>query len=136
MGRHWNGEAIWAGSVYFALVFGVAFGFGMVRNLVLLPWLGALVAVALEVPLLLGVSWIAAGWVMRRFNVLPGWPRVVMGGVAFGVLMVVESGMTVALGGTVAGWIAGLGTPAGLLGLGGQVVFGMMPVLRPRGGFY
>ncbi len=140
MGRHWDGGPnwpwIWAGSVYFALVFAVAFGLGMVRNLVLVPWLGALVAVALEVPLLLGVSWSAAGFVIRRFDVLPGWPRVAMGGVASGVLMGVEMGMTVALGGTVTGWIASLGSPGGVLGLGGQMVFGAIPALRMRGVFY
>jgi hypothetical protein len=122
-----------AGLAYFTLVFSVAFGFGVVRMLVLVPRLGALAAVALEVPLLLVVSWAAAGLVIRRLKVVRGWPLTVMGTVAFGVLMGVEVAMTVAMGGSVAVWVASLGTPAGGLGLSGQILFGAIPLLWIRG---
>lgn len=45
-----------AGAVYFAVVFTVAFGLGMVRVLFVVPRLGPMLAVLLEAPALLLVS--------------------------------------------------------------------------------
>ena len=64
-------SVIKGGAAYFALVFAAGFALGVVRVLVLAPRLGALSAVALELPLILTVSWIACGWVLKRFSVPP-----------------------------------------------------------------
>ena len=57
--------------LYVATVFAAAFILGTLRVLVLAPRLGELAAVTLEVPVVLGLSWIVAGWVLRRWP-LPG----------------------------------------------------------------
>lgn len=125
---------IWrAAVVYFGAVFAVAFVVGMVRVLVVAPVVGALVAVALEVPLILVVSCVVAGWVLRR------WPldltqRVGMGVVAFGLLMLAELGLAVLLfGQTAAEFVGGWATLPGALGLAGQIGFAMVPVVRGQG---
>jgi len=121
-----------AGTAYFALVFAVAFGLGVLRTLVLAPRVGDLTAVALEVPLLLLWSWVACGLVLSRWPVPPRpGPRLAMGGVAFALLMAAELALSAILGGrSPSAWLASLLTPPGALGLGGQVLFALVPVLR------
>ena len=119
---------------YFGAVFAVAFVIGMVRVLVLAPHLGAVLAVALEVPIILIWSWFVAGWVLLR------WPldvlqRVGMGALAFGILMIAELGLSVLLfGQTAGGFVSGWGTLPGALGLTGQIGFAVVPMLRQGNG--
>ena len=101
-----------AAAVYFGVVFAAAFALGMLRMLVLAPALGPLLAVALELPAVLALSWLVAGRVLRH------WPmalrgRTAMGALAFALLMAAEAG----------------------LGLAGQIGFAILPALRgqPRG---
>ncbi|HEV2533406.1 hypothetical protein [Phenylobacterium sp.] len=123
-------NAIKAGGAYFAVVFPVAFLVGMVRVLFAAPRLGALVAVALEIPLILALSWIACGYILRRIPVRGRGGRLAMGGFAFLVLMVAEAALDLALGRTLAAHFAAMGEPAGLLGLAGQAAFGLAPLVR------
>ena len=53
--------------LYVAAVFAAAFAMGTSRILVLVPRLGELAAVTLEVPVVLGLSWLVAGRVLRRW---------------------------------------------------------------------
>ena len=119
-----------AGSLYFAIVFAAAFAMGIVRTLVLAPRIGPFLAVAIEVPIILALSWVVAGRVLRRIPLTGTDARLAMGAIAFALLMVAELALTLALGGTPAGFIAAMGTAAGALGLAGQVAFGMIPVFR------
>ena len=58
-------------------------------------------------------------------------PRFVMGGVAFALLITTELMLSVyAFGQTAGAWAGSLGTPAGLLGLAGQVGFGLIPAVQ------
>lgn len=125
---------VWrAATIYFGAVFAVAFAVGMVRVLLVVPLVGALAAVALEVPLILGVSWVVAGWVLRRWP-LDLWQRCVMGVVAFGLLMAAELGLAVLLSGQSAGeFVGGWATLPGALGLAGQIGFALVPVVRRQG---
>ncbi len=117
-------------AIYFLTVFAVAFALGILRVLVIAPYLGAFAAVALEVPVLLAVSWFVAGGVLRR------WPlnvadRIGTGALAFGMLMIAELGLSVLFFGQTAGdLVAGWGTLPGALGLAGQLGFAAMPALR------
>lgn len=122
---------MWAAAAYFGIVFAAAFVLGAVRVLVVAPALGPLLAVALEVPLVLGLSWAVAGWVLRRWPVPPS-QRLHMGGVAFVLLMAAEAGLALAFGQSWGEFLRGLGTPAGLLGLAGQIGFAIIPALRGR----
>jgi hypothetical protein len=118
---------------YFGAVFAVAFVIGAFRVLVVAPRIGALAAVALEVPVILAVSWLVAGWVLRRWSLNPV-QRVGMGALAFGLLMVAELALAVFLFGQTAGeFVGGWGTLPGALGLAGQIGFAIVPALRSQG---
>lgn len=54
--------------LYFGLVFGAGFLLGVVRVLLLEPRFGTRVSELLEMPVMLLVIWVAAGWLTRRFN--------------------------------------------------------------------
>jgi hypothetical protein len=123
-------RAIKAGGLYFALVFAVAFLVGVVRVMVLAPRVGALPAVAIEVPLILGVSWIACRFVLQRIPVDGVRNRLAMGVFAFAALMATEAGLDLAFGHNLAEHFAAMGTPAGLLGLAGQIGFAALPLIR------
>lgn len=120
---------------YFAIVFVVAFALGTLRTLVVAPWLGALPAVLLEVPLILLVAWFTAARVLRRWPVeAGGFPALLaMGGVAFTLLMLAEALVaTHAFGQSLTEWLASLATPEGLAGLAGQIAFALVPLCRGR----
>lgn len=123
-----------AGLAYFALVFAVGFGLGTARVLLLAPRLGETGAVVLELPVMLAVSWFAAGWIARRFAVPPDpAARLAMGGVAFLCLMAAEAGVaTFGFGRSVAEHLAGYAEPARAAGLAAQVAFALMPWWRGR----
>lgn len=123
-----------AGALYFALVFLAGFVLGAVRTVWLAPRLGELAAVALELPLILAASWVAAGWVVKRLGVpARGGPRLAMGSVAFVLLLAAEAGLGAALGRGAAAYFASLATPPGLLGLAGQIAYALFPWLRLQG---
>ena len=125
-------NALRAGVAYFALVFAAGFGLGIIRALLLVAALGAAPAVAIELPVMLVFAWIACGWLVRRFAVpaIPG-ARLAMGAAAFALLMAAEAALAVlGFGQSPEAYLAGLATPAGLLGLAGQVAFGLMPLVR------
>lgn len=114
---------------YLAPVFALAFVLGVLRTLWIAPRIGALMAVALEVPLLLLWSWTVAGRVLRRWP-LPMRDRIAMGALAFALLMLAEAGLALATGQTLGGFLGGMVTPAGALGLAGQLAFAALPALR------
>lgn len=122
--------------LYVAAVFAAAFALGTFRILVLVPRLGELAAVTLEVPVVLGLSWLVAGRVLRRWPLPRPGQRLAMGGLAFALLMLGETILGVMLfGRTPAGILAAMATLPGLVGLAGQIGFGLIPALRgqPRG---
>lgn len=120
-----------AGVAYFAGVFLAGFGLGFLRVFVVVPRIGALRAVALELPFMLAVSWIVCGWALRRFAPAaePG-ARAAIGLIAFALLMLAEALLAIAAGGTLASFLASLATPEGALGLSGQAIFALMPLMR------
>ena len=125
-----------AAAAYFALAFTLGFVLGTLRVTVLVPALGELVAVMVELPLMLTATWFICRRVVRHFGVpAAAGPRLAMGGVAFALLMVVEFTLSVtAFGRTPSAYFASLAAPAGMLGLAGQAVFGLWPWWQGRGG--
>jgi hypothetical protein len=115
---------------YFAVIFAAAFAFGALRVTLIAPQIGPFAAVALEVPLILCLSWIVAG------RVLDHWPltfglAVAMGAMAFAVLMLAEFALAYALSGqTPASYAETFLTGPGALGLMGQIGFALIPALR------
>lgn len=121
-----------AGMRYFLPVFVVAFAVGTLRTLVVAPRTGDLMAVGLELPLILAVSWAVCRRVAKVVSPAAA-ARLLMGGTAFILLIGVEFAMAIWLfDRTPAMWLAGLGTPAGMLGLAGQIGFAVMPLLVRR----
>ena len=123
-----------AAFIYFAIVFAAGFVLGSLRVLWLAGAVGEAGAVILEVPLMLAVSWVAAGWCITRFAVPATWPaRLAMGALAFALLMAAETVLALAaFGRTPAAMLAHYATAPGLIGLAGQVVFALIPALRLR----
>ncbi|MEZ5460109.1 MAG: hypothetical protein R3E65_12690, partial [Steroidobacteraceae bacterium] len=119
-------SAIVAGIVCFAIVFAIGFVLGTVRTLLLVPRLGPLVAVAIELPIMIGASWHACRYALRRYRVSAAIPqRLLMGGVALLLLLTAELGISVGLGGlSTAQHFALYALPEHRLGLAAQLLFG------------
>ena len=115
-----------AALAYWGAVFAPAFALGVVRTLWLAPQIGALAAVAVEVPIVLAISWFAARAAVHRWRLGRG-EAAAMGAVAFALLMLAEWGLALGSGQSSAAWLAGMTTAPGMLGLAGQVGFAMMP---------
>jgi hypothetical protein len=123
-----------AAAVYWAAVFALGFVLGTIRVTWLIPQVGLMPATLIELPLILTGSWIAAGWVLRRFRIERPLDALAVGGLAFTILMAAECALaSVLTGQSPAQWLAGLRQPHALLGLAGQVLFALMPWFRvPR----
>lgn len=121
-----------AGGLYFAIVFAAGFVLGALRVLVLAPRLGELLAVLAELPVMLAIAWLVCGWLIERLRVPPRLgPRLVMGSVAFSLLIAAEVGLSMLLfGRSLPEFWASLTTLEGGTGLAGQLLFGSMPVFR------
>lgn len=116
---------------YVRPVFAVAFALGALRVSLVAPRVGPLLAVALELPLVLALSWAVAGRVLHRW---PQTPRLGLGLASFFMLMLLELATALALGQSVTQFLAALTTPPGALGLAGQIGFGLIPLVRqPKG---
>lgn len=128
-------DVIRAALAYLAVVFAVAFLLGTIRVLWLIPRMGELWAVLIEVPLLLALSWVVAGAVLRRRPLVGLASRAAMGATAFAGLMALELAVgRFGFGQSLAGMLAAMGQPAGLIGLAGQIGFALIPAIRqPRG---
>jgi hypothetical protein len=121
--------AIRAGVLYFAVVFAAGFALGTLRVLALAPALGETAAVALELPFMLAIAWLACRWIVRCLAVPATIPaRAAMGTLAFALLISAELALAVALGRSPGAALAALATTPGLLGLAGQIAFALMPL--------
>ena len=89
-----------AGLCYFALTFGAGFLLGPLRIFLMVPRLGARAAELAELPVMIIVTWLAARWTIRRFRVpLSTGSRLVMGAVAFALLLAAEFALVLPLRG-------------------------------------
>jgi hypothetical protein len=122
-----------AGAAYFALVFAVGFALGAVRTVALAPRLGETAAVAVELPVMLALSWLACRWCARFATPRAAVSRLVMGGVALALLLVAEAAVGVLLlGRTLAAHLASYAAPGALLGLPAQLAFAAFPTIEAR----
>ena len=94
-------ETLKGGVLYFILVFAAGFVLGTVSTLWAVPRLGVRTAELMEAPIMLGVSILAARWVVRRAGI-PPLPsrRLAVGCIALGLMLLVE--FTVVL------WVRGM----------------------------
>jgi hypothetical protein len=124
--------ALKAGLAYFALVFGAGFLLGAIRTTALAPRLGDVAAVALELPAMLYISWIACKKITGVFSVAKNAAaRLGMGGVAFAVLLLAETGMSVwGFGWTIGQHFETYRTTASQLGFAAQCIFALFPAIQ------
>ncbi len=117
-----------AALTYLAAIFTLAFVFGVFRVSWLVPRVGAVMAVLIEVPLILAVSWSAARAITPRFGIETTRAAMAMGGLACALLLALECALAVlAFGQSAAEWTTGLVTLPGLIGLLGQLGFALIP---------
>lgn len=125
-------NALKAGAIYFFLAFAAGFAFGTLRTLVIAPAIGDTIAVALELPIMLVISWIACGWVLRRIRLSNlTYHRIAMGAFAFILLMVAEVLVSTQLASRdLASHFALYRTLPAVMGLIGQAAFAVFPLFR------
>ncbi len=80
-----------AAALYFALAFGAGFVLGVIRSVWVVPKVGVRTAELVESPIMLAVTFFAAGWVCSRL-VVPGnaSARLSMGVLALALLVMAE----------------------------------------------
>lgn len=124
--------ALSAGSVYFAIVFAAGFALGTLRVTQLAPLLGEIGAVAVELPVMIAVSWFASAWLCRSWRVpRTSVARLAMGGLALALLLVAEFALGVlGFGRSADAQLVAWASAPGLLGLAGQLVFGLLPFVQ------
>ncbi|MCX9145816.1 hypothetical protein [Erythrobacter sp. WG] len=126
-------RAVRAAVSYWAMIFALGFVLGTARVLWIAPALGLVPATLLELPVMLGASWWASGFLLRRHGVSAAGEALAMGVLAFALLLAAECGLAGVLSGeSPAQWLAGLAQPHAALGLAGQVVFALIPWWRSR----
>lgn len=121
-----------AGVVYFVVVFGFGFILGAVRVLWVAPRLGEVIAVFLEAPIILALSWVISRWCVNYFEVHAGLAtRLLMGMAAFALLIFAELGVgVIAFDRSVADHFAGYVSLPGAIGGSGQLIFAFLPVIQ------
>jgi len=121
-------------TLYFALTFAAGFVFGAVRMLVVAPRVGEVAAVLIECPFILFTSFLIARWVLGRCAPRAGaGRRLLIGLIAFAMLMSTELLMSWLRGIGPRDFVASLFKTAGAIGLAGQVVFALIPLfIGPR----
>lgn len=123
-----------AGAAYFVIVFAAAFALGVLRTSFVVPAIGAVWAILAELPIVLIVSWVTCGWITRRWDVSSTPKSIAMSTSAFVLLMCAEiAGSSLIFGVALRDQIRLFGTVAGALGLAGQILFGLFPVVQYLG---
>ncbi|HTQ33030.1 MAG TPA: hypothetical protein VMI30_02565 [Stellaceae bacterium] len=94
--------------------------------------MGEAIAVALEAPLMLFVSWYGSRWCIDRFNVSDALSvRIVMGLIAFAVLMAAEADLAFfVFGRSATKQLGSYVSVSGAIGLATQVAFATFPLIQ------
>jgi hypothetical protein len=129
-----SGRVARGGLLYFALVFGAGFVLGPLRILLLVPRVGERAAELLELPVMVGLCWLAARWVTRRLAV-PASPgaRLGMGALAGALLLAAEFALVLPLRGlTLAEYLATRDPVSGTAYYAAVLLMALMPLLVRR----
>ncbi len=122
-------DACIMGLRYYAIIFGLTFAMGIARALVIAPRLGETVGVLLEEPIILIASWFTLRHLLGH-SYLTLAQRMTMGTTAFTLTMASEVVLAGYLRGqSVFKWATDILAPLGLIGLGGQIGFAILPVI-------
>lgn len=120
------------GTVYVTAVFAAGFVLGVLRTLVLVPLLGELGAVLVELPVILSIAWWVCERILRRWPLLPP-AAAAMGAIAFLLLMLAEAGLSTLLAGrSLAEHLTLYAQLPHQVGLAGQLAFAALPWMQVR----
>lgn len=127
-------QALIAGTAYFALLFGLGFLLGTMRQLLMGLGLDRGQLVLAEIPVMLVFAWWAAGWSASRFAVPASTKaRMVMGTAMFALLRLGEAAVGFALMDlSLDRQLAALWTWGGALEMVPQAATALFPLLRAR----
>ncbi len=130
-----NGRVLRASLVYFALTFGAGFVLGPLRILFLVPRVGTRAAELIEMPVMVGITWLAARWVTRKFLVPPErGSRLSMGVMAGALLLLAEFTLVLWLRGlTLEEYFATRDPVSGTAYYAAVLLLMLMPLLVNRG---
>ena len=130
-----TGRVLRASLVYFALTFSAGFVLGPLRILFLVPRVGARTADLIEMPVMIGITWLAARWVTRTFSVPPErGPRLSMGVMAGTLLLLTEFTLVLRLRGlTLEEYFATRDPVSGAAYYAAVLLLMLMPLLVNRG---
>jgi len=130
-----TGRALLASLVYFALTFGAGFVLGPLRILFLVPRVGARTAELIEMPVMIGITWLAARWVTQKFSVPPErGPRLSVGVMAGALLLLAEFTLVLRLRGlTLEEYFATRDPVSGTAYYAAVLLLVLMPLLVSRG---
>jgi hypothetical protein len=122
-----------ASLLYFASVFGVGFVLGIIRVLLVAPYIGVRWAELLETPLMLLASFYFARLVVRRFGPFTPGRRLAIGLIALAFLLAAELGLMFAQGQTLADYLASRDPVSGVVYLLALAAFALMPLVAGHG---
>lgn len=121
-------------AIYFLLSFAAGFVLGVAREFLLVPRFGSTVAVMIEAPAMLLACIAAARWTVGRFMVPPAaGPRLQMGAIAFGLLIVAEVAGSMALRGmTLSDYVGQYRSAEGWISLAMFLIYALLPMAVHR----
>ena len=124
--------AIKAGFIYFLGIFVLGFLLGTIRTLVLIPRIGNLAGVILEIPVMLTASWFFCSWIMARFRLTRETKYLFLfGGSAFLWLMIAEFCVSVYIFSQPwSEYLANFRTMPGSIGFLAQIIFSCIPLIQ------
>jgi hypothetical protein len=125
-------SAVRGGLFYGAGVFIIGFGLGGVRTVAITPFLGSAWAVVVEVPIILGLSWLVCSRSILKLEVAKKVAdRILMGLAAFIFLMSAELVLwLIMFDGTLPTFFARYTALAGIIGLIAQLLFALFPLMQ------
>jgi hypothetical protein len=125
-------SALLAGILYFLGIFALGFVMGAIRTFVLVPRIGALAGVLIEIPIMLTVSWYYSNKLKIRYSISSENRYLILfGGSSYVWLMLAEYSVSVfAFNQSSTEFFANIRTLPGSLGLLAQIVFGSIPLIQ------
>ncbi|WP_120077118.1 hypothetical protein [Aurantiacibacter odishensis] len=123
-----------AGFVYFVTLFAAGFILGTLRVLLVVPQVGEVAAIAMELPVMLLIAWFACGWILSNFQLVRK-PRdsLLMGAIALILLLLAEAVLAVTLfGSSLLEYFQSYSETGPMLGLAAQILSAGFPLIRTR----